>query len=88
METPTVTLNQIAILKAFTKTNKTYSPIAPSLVRTSGGGAVEPTPGIGLFSKEDMNALEACGLIERFSVLWDDFWILTDLGIATRRMAA
>ena len=88
MTTPTVTAAQIAILKSFKKANKPYSPIAPSLVRTVAGGAVEPAPGIGLFSAADMAALEACGLVEKFTVVWDEFWVLTDLGIACRRMSA
>lgn len=88
--TPTVTTEQIAILKSFTKPNKNYTPIAPSLVMTSAGGGKEHGSSWArvLFSEKDLNALESCGLVEKCTIVWDHFWVLTDLGIACRRMAA
>ena len=88
-ETPTVTPEQIAILKVFTKPNKNYAPVQPSVIMTTAGGAKEHGSSWAskLYSATDMKDLERCGLIEKFSGVFDGFWVLTDLGIACRRIA-
>lgn len=84
-----ITAAQVAILKAFTKPNKNYVPVAPSLVMTASGGAKEHGSSWAtiLYSAKDLTELEAYGLVQKAKIVWDDFWVLTDLGIACRRLA-